>query len=45
MQLSDAAVQEYIQLYREDFGEELTTSEARFNLRPRSVTRSTRPGY
>lgn len=29
MQLSDTAIQEYIQLYREDFGEELTIGEAR----------------
>lgn len=29
MQLSDAAIQEYIQLYREDFGEELMVGEAR----------------
>ena len=29
MQLSDASIQEYIQLYREDFGKELTIGEAR----------------
>jgi hypothetical protein len=29
MQLSDAAIQEYIRLYREDFGEELSIGEAR----------------
>lgn len=29
MQLSDTAIQEYIQLYREDFGEELTVGDAR----------------
>lgn len=28
MQLSDTAIQEYIQLYREDFGEELSVGEA-----------------
>jgi len=29
MHVSDEAVKEYIQLYREDFGEELTIEEAR----------------
>jgi hypothetical protein len=29
MQLSDDAIREYILIYREDFGEELTMAEAR----------------